>query len=89
MEHLFRFQEAWRGAQGSNLIFDLSGVNYIDSSAIGSLVNAYVSCSNRGTRMAVVGVNDRVKQILTITKVASLFRFYDDLAAAEAAVSQA
>ena len=89
LEHLFRFQEAWRGAQGTNLIFDLSGVNYMDSSAIGSLVNAHVSCSNRGTRMAVVGVSDRVKQILTITKVASLFKFYDDVRAAETAVIQA
>ena len=89
LEHLFRFQEAWRGAQGTNLIFDLSGVSYMDSSAIGSLVNAHVSCSNRGTRMAVVGVNDRVKQILTVTKVASLFKFYEDMQAAEAAVSQA
>ncbi len=89
LDHLFKFQEAWRGAQGTNLIFDLTGVNYMDSSAIGSLVNAHVSCSHRGTQMALVGVNERVKQILTITKVASLFKFYDDLPVAETAVGQA
>jgi anti-sigma B factor antagonist len=84
LEHLFKFQEAWRGAQNDNLVFDLSQVEYVDSSAIGSLVNAHVACMNRGKKMGLAGVSDRVKQMLTITKVHSLFTFYPDVKAAEA-----
>jgi anti-anti-sigma factor len=86
LEHLFKFQEAWRGAQTDNLIFDLSGVEYLDSSAIGSLVNAHVSCVNRGKKMGLAGVSDRVRQMLNVTRVESLFKFYPNVAAAESAM---
>ena len=89
LENLFKFQSAWRGVNDDKLIFDLSEVPYMDSSAIGSLVNAHVSCTNHGKLMAVAGVRDRVKQILTATQVASLFKFYPDVASAETALDQA
>lgn len=87
LEHLFRFQDAWRKAQSDALIFDLSAVSYLDSSAIGSLVNAYVSCSNHGRKMALAGVSDRVRQMLSITRVDTLFSFFGDVALAERAIS--
>ena len=34
LENLFRFQNAWRTDQSPIVIFDLSGVDYMDSSAI-------------------------------------------------------
>lgn len=87
LEHLFKFQEAWRGAQTPTLIFDLAGVEYLDSSAIGSLVNAHVSCANRGRKMGLAGVSDRVKQMLVVTRVDTLFKFYPDLKSAETGLS--
>jgi anti-anti-sigma factor len=87
LENLFKFQSAWRGTAEPKLIIDLAAVPYMDSSAIGSLVNAYVSCSNHGRRLALAGVQDRVKQILKATQVATLFSFYPDVPSAEAALS--
>jgi anti-anti-sigma factor len=83
LEHLFQFEDAWRQAQCDGLIFDLSGVSYLDSSAIGSLVNAHVSCSNRGRKMGVAGVSDRVRQMLNATRVDTLFSFFPDVIKAE------
>jgi len=87
LEHIFKFQDAWRNAEGSALIFDLSSVPYLDSAAIGSLVNAHVSCSNHGRKMALTGVSDRIHQTLKVTHVDSLFRFYGDVDAAEKALT--
>jgi anti-anti-sigma factor len=86
LEHVFKFQDAWRAAQGGGLVFDLSGVEYMDSAAIGSLVNAHVACTNRGKKMALSGVSSRVRQMLSVTRVDSLFTFYPDAAAAAVAI---
>ena len=87
IEHLFRFQDAWKQAQSPVLIFDLSEVSYLDSSAIGSLVNAHVSCTNHGRKMALAGVTERVRQMLTVTRVDMLFKFYADAEQAEQALA--
>jgi hypothetical protein len=38
--------------------------------------------------LALAGVRDRVKQILSATQVAALFSFYPDVASAEAALDE-
>ncbi len=83
LEHIFSFQDAWRSANTDNLIFDLTNVSYIDSAAIGSLVNAQVSCMNKQKKMALAGVPDRVHKILNATRVEGLFKFFPDAQTAE------
>jgi anti-anti-sigma factor len=87
IEHLFKFQDAWRAEQAQMLIFDLAGVSYMDSSLIGSLVNAHVHLAKTGRKMALAAVPERVKQMLAVTKVDSLFQFYPTVAEAETALS--
>lgn len=89
LENIFRFQDAWRSVTSDKVIFDLSRVPYMDSSAIGSLVNAHISCFNRGRKMALTGVNDRIKQILAVTHVSTLFEVYPDPNTAESTLSAA
>jgi len=89
IEHLFKFQEAWRSDSSNILIFDLGGVIYIDSSLIGSLVMAHVHLSNAGRKMVLAGVPDRVRQMLAVTKVDILFTFFTNVAEAEAALTAA
>jgi anti-sigma B factor antagonist len=89
LEHLFRFQEVWRETKSSVLIFDLSATDYMDSAAIGSLVNAHVHCLNKGHKMALAGASHRLLQILAVTKVDSLFRFYPNVKSAESALAGA
>lgn len=89
IEHLFQFQDTWRGDQSPILIFDLAGVSYIDSSLIGSLVNAHVHLANSHRKLAMAAVPERVKQMLAVTKVDSLFKFYPTIAEAETALAAA
>ena len=88
LEHLFKFQSAWKAITAENgVVFDLSAVPYIDSSAIGSLVNAQVHFSNRGHKVVLAAVSPRLKEFLHVTRVDSLFQFYAGTEEAEQALA--
>jgi anti-sigma B factor antagonist len=76
----FLFQNAIRHEEGfSTVILDLSGVPYIDSTALGALVAAYVSLQKAGRRVVLSGVSERVLRMLKITRVDSLFLTFQTL----------
>ena len=61
------------------MILDLSDVPYIDSTALGALVAAYVSRQKAGRRVVLSGVSERVLRMLKITRVESLFLTFSTL----------
>jgi anti-sigma B factor antagonist len=87
INNLFELQSTIRSNSARRLIIDLTGVPYIDSAGIGALVGAYVTHQKDGRSLALVGVNDRVRAALQVTKVESFFRFFDTVPQAETAVS--
>jgi anti-sigma B factor antagonist len=87
INNLFEFQSKVRSSSARRLIVDMAGVPYIDSAGIGALVGAYVTHQKDGRSLALVGVTDRVRAALQVTKVESFFRFFDTVPQAEAAVS--
>src|SRR5215470_18683221 len=82
---LFQFQGAIRAKDAPTLIMDFTGVPYIDSAGIGALVGAYVTHNKDGRTLSLVGVNDRVRNALVVTRVEPFFRFYPTLDQAEQA----
>jgi anti-sigma B factor antagonist len=80
---LFHFQSTLRAKDAPALIIDFTGVPYIDSAGIGALVSAYVTHNKDGRSLALVGVNDRVRNALIVTRVESFFRFFPTLEEAE------
>ncbi len=72
-----------RGNTSRHLILDLSAVPYIDSAGIGALVGAYVNHQKDGRSLALVGVSQRVRDALAVTRVEQFFRFFQDLKTAE------
>ena len=77
ISNLFQFQSLVRGNTSRKLILDLSGVPYIDSAGIGVLVGAYVTQQKDGRSLAFVGVKQRVRDAMQVTRVEQFFRFYD------------
>jgi len=61
------------------VILDLSDVPYIDSTALGALVSAYVSRQKLGRRVVLSGASERVSKMLKITSVESLFLTFPTL----------
>jgi len=85
LTNLFGFQAKVREDSSRALILDLTAVPLIDSAGIGALVGAYVSRQKDGRRLALVGVNQRIHNALEVTRVESLFHFYNSVAEAEQA----
>ena len=60
------------------IILNLSGLTYLDSSGIGDLVHTYMSVIKRGGEMKVVGLTDKVEEILKITQLYQVFQEFQD-----------
>ncbi len=80
-----RFRDMIRelAAKGNkNLLLNLAEVSYIDSSGIGELVSGFTTVTNNGGSLKLVGLSKRVKDLLQITKLYTVFDVYDDEAEA-------
>ena len=62
--------------KASKVLVDLSEVPWMNSSGIGFLVSAYVSLRNAGAHVRFLNLNERVRSILAITKVVTVFESY-------------
>jgi anti-sigma B factor antagonist len=71
------------------MILDFTGVPYLDSSGLGSLVSAYTSCQKSGRRVALTGINQRVLKVFEITKVESIFLMFPTVSDALEALTNA
>ncbi len=79
-------QEAIQAARAQGLILDLTDVPYVDSSAVGVLVQVYVSCRKSQRNLALVGLSDRVRNVLHLASVDILFQTFDSVPEAEEAL---
>ncbi len=64
------------------LLLNLGDVSYIDSSGIGEMVSGFTSVTNQGGELKLLHLNKRVKDLLQITKLYTVFEVFDDEAAA-------
>ena len=64
------------------LLLNLSDVSYIDSSGIGEMVSSFTTVTNHGGQLKLLGLNKRVKDLLQITKLYTVFEVFDDEASA-------
>jgi anti-sigma B factor antagonist len=72
-----------------NVVVDLAGVGFMDSSGLGALVVMFKVARERGGRLCVAAVQRQVRGILTITSVDQVIGVYDTVLAAEASMPPA
>jgi anti-sigma B factor antagonist len=60
------------------ILLNLSEVTYIDSSGIGELVAGYTTVTNREGTVKLLGLTKRVKDLLQITKLYTVFDVHED-----------
>ena len=65
-----------------NIVIDLSRVAYVDSAGLGQLVQAYATTKNKGGALKLVNVTKKLKDLLVVTKLLTVFDTYDDEKAA-------
>ena len=64
------------------LLVNLGDVSYIDSSGIGEMVSGFTTVANQGGTVKLLNLTKRVKDLLQITKLYTVFEVFDDEAAA-------
>jgi anti-sigma B factor antagonist len=78
-------RETLRDLVGKNhkkILLNLGDVTYIDSSGIGELVSGFTTVTNQGGQLKLLNLTKRVKDLLQITKLYTVFDVHDDEAAA-------
>lgn len=66
----------------TNIILNLTRLDYLDSSGIGELVRNYMTVIKRGGAMRVIGLAPRVEEILKVTLLYQVFPEFPDEASA-------
>ena len=64
------------------IVLNLADVNYIDSSGLGELVSAYTAVKNAGGELKLLNLTSKVRDLLVITKLVTVFDVKDDEASA-------
>jgi anti-sigma B factor antagonist len=68
------------------LLLDFTGVNYIDSSGLATLIEYFQSVQSFGGKLALASLSPRVKNVFEIVRLEQIFALYPDIPAALAAL---
>lgn len=77
------------GEGSRNILINLQNVPAIDSSGLGSLVAGYTSVTNSGGELKLTNIPPRVNDVMTITKLYTVFEIFEDEPTAIASFAQA
>lgn len=62
-----------------NIIFDVSAVKFVNSTGVGLLIGGYTTVKNAQGNVLLVGAQERIQSLLVITKLAGVFKMYDNV----------
>lgn len=65
-----------------NILLNLQNVGYIDSAGLGELVGSYASINNLGGQIKLLNVEGKVRDLLQVTKLYTVFVTFSDEAEA-------
>ncbi len=61
-----------------NILLNLSGLMYLDSSGLGELARIYVTVVKHGGTMKVVGLTSKVDEVLKIARLSNVLQEFPD-----------
>lgn len=64
--------------QERHVVLNLTGVSYVDSGGLGTLVALHSAAKASGSTLKLANPTRRVKDLLQVTKLATVFEVYDD-----------
>ena len=62
-----------------NVIVDLSGVTYIDSSGVASLVEALQAAKKNGSQLTLAAVSEPTRRVLELARLDKVFTIYSSV----------
>ncbi len=70
----------------TNVVIDLRGVEFMNSSGLGLLIGGISTMKNAGGSLRFANASEKISGIIAITKLGSLFDMYSSVDAAVAAI---
>ncbi len=70
-----------------NILLNLAKVPYIDSAGLGEIIRCYTSIRKSGGDLKLLAPNQRLVDLLSVTKLVNVFDWYGDEASALASFS--
>lgn len=80
------FLQAKASQNTARLLFDFSGVAYIDSSGLATLIEYFKATKRFDGKFALAGLSPRVKNVFEIVRLEQIFTLYPDVPTALAAL---
>jgi len=62
----------------TKILLNLAGVTHIDSTGLGELISSYATLSNKGGQIKLAHLTERLQDLMTITKLVTVFDVYDN-----------
>ena len=67
-----------------NILLNMAEITYMDSSGLGELISCYTSVTNRGGRLKLLNLIGKIRDLLHVTQLITIFEVYDNEAEAVA-----
>ena len=61
-----------------HIVLDMQDVSYVDSAGLGELVGAYTTATNQGGAVKLLHLQGKMKDLMQITKLHTIFPAYDN-----------
>ncbi len=58
------------------VVLNLSGLQFMDTSGLATLIEAHLQAERYGGKLALVGLQPRIKEVLDVTHVTALFHIF-------------
>ena len=62
----------------TKLLLNLAGVKYMDSTGVGELIANYTTVTRQGGQLKLLSLTQRIRDLLVITKLLTVFDSYDN-----------
>jgi anti-sigma B factor antagonist len=76
--------EVFKQAGSKALVINLSGVRYMDSSGIATLVEAMQNCMKQGMKLRLVALSPSVRDVFELARLSSVFEIFPNAGDAQA-----
>ena len=62
----------------TKILLNLANVTHIDSMGLGELISSHITLANNGAELKLANLTDRVREVMRITKLLTVFDIYDN-----------
>lgn len=62
------------------MLLDMSGLEYVNSSGLNLLISMFTKARNEGGELAICGISEKVRRLLVMTRLDSVFKIHGSVA---------